>query len=236
MASFLDDLDAMLWSAAYVLLILGIAELARRGSVPRPITRKIVHIGIGTWVGPTYLLYDHQLWAVVPPLAFVLVNALSYRYGFIKSVESEKDLRHLMYPVEGQERNIGSLLYPMSVAAALFLFWEPHLRPVGLAAILVMAWGDAAAALVGRRYGRHIYRIAGHPRSLEGSLAMFGASVVGVLVAFAVLSDLPPGIWWAAGLTALGATVLEGVSRWGLDNVLVPGSAALVLLATGVAG
>lgn len=223
MTEFLDDLDAMAWSTAYVLLILGLAELARRRGVGRGVTRKIVHIGIGTWVGPTYLLYEHQLWAVIPPLAFVFVNALSYRYGLIKSVE-------------GEERNVGTLLYPLSVTLALALFWEPRLRPVGLAAILVMAWGDAAASLVGRRFGRRTYRILGHPRTLEGSLAMLVTSVGAIYASFAWLGTLPPELWVAAGAAAIGATILEGLSLWGVDNLLVPAGTAGVLLALGAVG
>ncbi len=221
-AEFMDDLGALLWSGAYVVAILSLAEVARRRGVARTVTRKIVHIGIGTWVGPTYLLYDHRLWAVVPPLLFVAVNALSYRYGLIKSVE-------------GEEKNIGSLLYPLSVALALALFWEESLRPIGLAAILVMAWGDAAASLVGRRWGRHLYRVAGHPRSLEGSAAMFLVSIAAIFAAFGWVSHLPPDLWMAAVVAAAGATLVEGVSLWGVDNFLVPAGTALVLWSWGIA-
>lgn len=221
MSTFLDDLDAMALSAAVVLAVLAVAEGARRRGIPKSVTRKIVHVGIGTWVLPTFLLFEHRLWAVVPPACFVLVNAASYRTGLIQSVEGG----------ERGARNIGTILYPISVALALGLFWNEPWPVVGAAAVLVMAWGDAAGSLVGRRFGRRHYHVAGHPRSLEGSLAVFGFGVLAILASFALLGrPLDVNVVLVALLAALAATVLEAVSLWGFDNLLVPTAVAIVLV------
>lgn len=220
MSAFLDDLDAMVISAIYVLAVIGGAEIARRRGVDRSITRKIVHVGIGTWVIPTFLLFDHRLWAVVPPACFVLVNAASFRFNLIRSVE-------------GEPANVGTILYPISVASALGLFWHADWPAVGAAAILVMAWGDAAASLVGRRYGRRIYRVMGHPRSLEGSLAMLAVGFVAILVSFVAMGmPVDQGVVLAALLASTIATGFEAVSLWGFDNALVPASVAVTLVLT----
>jgi phytol kinase len=93
-----------------------------------------------------------------------------------------------------------------------------------------MAYGDAAASLVGRRFGRHVYRVAGHPRSVEGSAAMWLVSWAAVLVAFWTFGRSPdPGLWIAAGIVAVVAAALEAVSLFGFDNLLVPLGAAGVL-------
>lgn len=220
MSAFFDDLDAMVISALYVLAVIGGAEMARRRGVDRSITRKIVHVGIGTWVIPTFLLFDHRLWAVVPPACFVIVNAASYRF-------------HLIRSVEGEPANIGTILYPISVASALGFFWHGSWPAVGAAAILVMAWGDAAASLVGRRYGRRIYRVMGHPRSLEGSLAMLGVGFAAILASFVSMGmPIDQGVVMAALAAATIATGLEAISLWGFDNILVPASVALTLVLT----
>lgn len=230
MNAFLEDLDAMVLSTFVVLAVLGIAEWARRRGIDKSVTRKIVHVGIGTWVLPTFLIFEHRLWAVVPPACFVLVNAVSYRTGFIQSVEGGEgnqpgDQTHR------NRQNIGTLLYPMSVALALGLFWPEPWPVVGAAAILVMAWGDAAGSLVGRRFGRTHYRVAGHPRSLEGSLAVFGFGVLAILASFAVLGrSLDENVVLAAVLASLGATLAEAVSLWGFDNLLVPATVAIILV------
>lgn len=218
MSAFLDDLDAMVVSAVYVLVVLGLAEWARRRGVARSTTRKIVHVGIGTWVIPTFLLFDHRLWAVIPPACFVVVNALSFRY-------------HLIRSVEGETANVGTILYPVSVACALAFFWDAPWPVVGAASILVMAWGDAAASLVGRRFGRRIYHAWGHPRSLEGSLAMLGVGFVAIVFTFFAMGrPVDAGVLLAAAAAAAIATGFEAVSLWGFDNTLVPASAAITLV------
>jgi len=213
------DLRAVLLSGVWVVLVLGAAEWARRAGIARATSRKIVHIGIGTWIVPTYLLFETRWWAVAPALGFVLLNAASFRYGWIKSVESG-------------ERNVGTILYPASVALLLALTFGTH-RAIGAAGVLAMTYGDAAASLLGRRWGRHRYHIAGHPRSYEGSLAMFGISWVAMLAAFAVLGPAPDGgVVLATAIAALLVTLLEAGSLWGVDNALVPlgGAACLYLL------
>lgn len=218
MNAFLDDLDAMIISSVYVLTILALAEFARRRGVERSITRKIVHVGIGTWVIPTFLLFEHQLWAVIPPACFVLVNAASHRF-------------HLIRSVEGESANVGTILYPISVASAIGLFWYDTWPVVGASAILVMAWGDAAASLIGRRFGRRIYRIFDHPRTLEGSAAMLVVGWIAILASFAAMGHtIDSGVMTAALAAAAIATGAEAISLWGFDNALVPATVAITLV------
>ena len=151
------------------------------------------------WIVPTFLLFEHQLWAVLPAATFVLVNASRWQFGWIRSME-------------GERRNIGVILYPLSTALALGLFWTAPSPVVGSAAILVMCWGDAAAAIVGRRWGKTHYVVLDHQRSLEGSAAMFCASTVAVLVSFSAFgAPVDSGVVVAALITALAATLVEAL-------------------------
>ena len=92
-------------------------------------------------------------------------------------------------------------------------------------ALMVLAVGDPTAALIGRRFGR--IRLV-HGRSLEGSLAFFGAGVLmalaGLLIYYPMLS------WWTlaalAGFGALCGAVAELFSRRIDDNLSIPVSAA----------
>jgi dolichol kinase len=104
---------------------------------------------------------------------------------------------------------------------------------VGSAAILVMCWGDAAAAIVGRRWGKTHYLVLDHQRSLEGSAAMFCASTIAVLASFyAFGAPVDSGVFIAALITALAATLIDAVCPWGLDNLLVPATVAVTLVLT----
>ena len=80
---------------------------------------------------------------------------------------------------------------------------------MGMTAIIL---GDFAAALVGRRFGRHRF---GGNRSWEGSLAFLVAATIPVFL----IPGLPVGIGIAA---ALLATFVEAFSRVIDDNLSVP--------------
>lgn len=84
--------------------------------------------------------------------------------------------------------------------------------PAAAAGMVTIIFGDTAAALVGRRWGRHRYR---GNRSVEGSLAFFLAASFGVWMV--------PGVSLLLGTAAaLLATVVEGCSRTVDDNLTVP--------------
>lgn len=220
LSTFRDDLGAIVISAAYVLAVIAVAEVLRRRGVAREHTRKIVHVAVGMWIIPTYLLFRHQFWAAVPPAGFVVINGLSWQYGWMRSTE-------------GERRNIGTVFFPLSTALALALFWTPPWPVVGASAILVMAWGDAAAAILGRRFGRTQYRVLDHQRSLEGSLAMVVASLAAILVSFAAFgAPIDGGVIAAAALAAVLATLVEAVCPFGLDNLLIPATVASTLFLT----
>jgi len=219
-ASLQQDLGAIAMSGAYVLGVIAIAELFRKRGVAREHTRKIIHVGIGMWVIPTFMLFDHRVWAVAPAAAFVLFNYLAWQFGWVRSME-------------GERRNVGTILYPLSTALALALFWTPPWPVVGASSILVMCWGDAAAAIVGRRFGRTHYVVLDHRRSLEGSLAMVVMSVAAILVCFAAFgAPIGSGVVLAACIASVVASAIEAVCPNGLDNLLVPASVAVTLVIT----
>jgi dolichol kinase len=83
--------------------------------------------------------------------------------------------------------------------------------PAAAAGMVFIILGDTAAALVGRRWGRHKF---GH-KSYEGSAAFFVCAAVGA----AILPGIPLG-WGLAA--ALLATLVEATSGLIDDNVSVP--------------
>ena len=110
-----------------------------------------------------------------------------------------------------------------SLAAMLIARGEPVI--VG-AAIGSLAFGDAAAALVGKTFGKR--KILGGQKSLEGSLACFAVSY-----AVTIGVGVRPG---AALASALAASVVELLPTTGFfnDNLWTPVAAATVLRMFGV--
>ena len=103
----------------------------------------------------------------------------------------------------------------------------------------VYAWGvgDAFAALVGKRFGKHKIRwkyADGH-KSVEGSLAMFFCSVVSVFVVLLIRGGLSgPLCFGIAVAAAVVCTAAEMCAKNGLDTVICPicAMAVIVPLAT----
>lgn len=214
----MEDWIALLASFLYVFAAIGVAEGLRRWrGYSVDFTRKFIHIAVGMWAYGTVLLFKSRGWAIIPPLAFVAINALSHWRGTFKAMET------------GEKWKLGTVYFPLAFAAIIWLLWErPELL---IASLMPMTWGDALAAVAGRRIGKHRYTIVGNTRSLEGSAVMFLAGWAMTFAPLALTGYIPLGI--AAGVaaaTALAATIVEAVSPWGIDNLTVPAVSAVVLV------
>ena len=65
--TFRQDLVAFLVSGVYVVFVIALAEVLRkRVGMPQELTRKVVHVGIGMWIVPTYLIFENVFWAAMP--------------------------------------------------------------------------------------------------------------------------------------------------------------------------
>lgn len=115
----------------------------------------------------------------------------------------------------------GDFFFPMSAIALVFLAnskWEFATM------VLVLGLADAAAALVGKRYGQSSsYVIFGQRKSLAGSIAFYALTFC-IVGGFMLLhgSELS-----AAGLGTLLwisfiLTITENLGVYGSDNLLIP--------------
>jgi dolichol kinase len=212
------DWLALIASFLYVFAAIGIAEGLRKWrGYGVDFTRKFIHIAVGMWAYGTVLLFERRTFAIIPPLAFVGINGLSHARGTFKAMET------------GEKENLGTIYFPVAFAAIIWLLWgRPHLV---VASLMPMTWGDAMAAVIGRRFGKRRYTVLGSARSLEGSVAMFLFGWVTTFVALALMA--PEGLGLArammiSAVMALGAAVVEAASPWGLDNLMVPAASMLM--------
>jgi phytol kinase len=227
----LKDDEGMNWwgvvlSFLYVFLFIGVAQLLlTRGRMSAAVTRKVVHIGVAHWWLLAMVFFDRWQFAIIGPVAFILINLASYLIRLFPAMEHEK-----------RSRNLGTIYFPISLAAAVLLTWAgPVPIWVGAVAILVMGWGDGLASLVGEHTGGPSVTIFGNTKSLAGSLTMFVAATL-VAWFFIRLFATPEFLIFDANLSPFGsiiitaasvglvATVVEAVTPFGLDNLTVPGT------------
>ncbi len=202
--------------------------------IPANLSRKFLHIMIGNFIFiiPFFTLRTFPLsfpFFVASP--FVLVT-------FVFSPLSPVDLSGKfsgLAEVTGGGHKFGLLLYAVSYSIlALFFSRNSYIIAAG---VLPMAYGDAAASLVGQKIGRHKYNVFG-TKSFEGSLAMFGICISGLMACFMFFSffySLSIVNWALASLGAAAlATACEALTPKGFDNLTVPlFSAAVFLLLIG---
>ncbi|MGF1482153.1 MAG: diacylglycerol/polyprenol kinase family protein [Cyanophyceae cyanobacterium] len=210
-----------LWfSLSLVFLYLGslilLAEtLNRLTAADAELTRKVVHIGTGNVI---LLAWWLQIPAWVGIGAAVMASAtalLSYFVPILPSINSVG------------RQSLGTFFYAVSIGILVAWFWSIHRPEYAAIGILTMTWGDGMAAVVGQRFGKHLYHVLGITKSWEGSLTMAAVSllVTGVIL---VAVDQPLGTVSTVSLAvAVIATGLEAFSKLGIDNLTVPlGSAA----------
>ncbi len=195
------------------------AQALRRESYRKAIHVASIALPLLVWLVPRSL----ALALLVPTALLALVidwarlRFRGPRYLFLRRTRTLLRAR--------ERRGFAGATY-MAVAYALALLLFP--KPIAVAAMLYNGLGDAAAALIGRRWGRHrIWR----GKSLEGAAAalsvtlLVGLAIPGVPVVGAIagalaatlreLADLPPddNLWvtLGGGVGAWGGTVLLGV-------------------------
>ena len=190
-------------------LVLAAEGLNRLTDTHGEFTRKIVHIGSGNVVLLAWWLQIPTTIGIGAAIVAGIIALLSYSVPILPSLNSVG------------RKSLGTFFYAVSFGVLFACFWTkyPEFTVMG---ILIMAWGDGLAAVVGQRFGQHPYEIFGGKKSLEGSLTMF---LVSFLMAGLILSSTqgnPLSSWGIALVVAMVATGLESFSWLGIDNLLVP--------------
>jgi phytol kinase len=171
-------------------------------------SRKLVHIGTGPVVLIAWGFAIDRLIALPVAAVVTLAAALNHRLRLLPGIE---DINRHSY---------GTIAYGASITLLFALLWPSQAQAVA-AGVLVMAFGDGLAGLVGPLVPSPRWQVLGQTRSLAGTATM-GLSSTAVLFAVAALhpATAPP----ALAMVAIGAlaTMLEQWGTAGVDNLTVP--------------
>ncbi len=197
-----------------VLIVFGLLVLNEwwwRGRTHGEISRKLIHISVGSFVAfwPYFLTWQQiELLSV----AFIVVILLSQKLKLFKAIHSV------------QRPTWGEVYFAVSVGLIAIMTHTPAIYAV---ALLHMSLADGMAAIIGVKYGsKSAYQIFGFRKSLAGSAAFFSVSII-LLVAFALNQNI--ALTPLLLVVALGATAIENVAVRGLDNLVIPIFIALAL-------
>ena len=177
-------------------------------------SRKSVHVvmGIGCCAFPWIFAHPTPVWilaalATAPILALRLIPPVRAAFGNV--------LHGISRP------SYGEILFAPAVAAVFHLSGGNvilHLIPV-----LILTLADAAGAMAGTRWGKHIYASGGGLKSIEGSGSFLLVAFASILIPLLLLSPTPTAnaILIALILATL-AMMAEGFSDRGFDNIVLP--------------
>jgi len=207
---------------AFVLTIIAVSltlltaeYLARRTKMHPELTRKFVHMVVGSFVAfwPFFLTWRQ---IEILSAAFLLVILISIKLTFFKSIHTTP------------KRAVGEISFAVVIGLLAFLSGS---KWIFMAAMLNLAIGDAMAAIIGLLWGgKNQYKVFGKTKSVAGTAAFFIVSLL-IMGLYVSLSSDTANIT-ALFLVPLLATATENVAVHGTDNLIMPILIALLLSST----
>lgn len=194
------------------LILVGAEYLSRLRNIHAELTRKMVHVAVGTFVAfwPFFLTWRQiQLLS----LAFFIVICISIRLNIFRSIHAVKRgiTGELLFAV------VIGLLAIISTNEWVFMAAMLHLSIAdGLAAIIGLGWGD-----------RNSYKVLGRTKSIAGSAAFLVTSFI-ILAVYGLFAGSSTSFITLLWLPFV-ATAAENIAVQGTDNLVMPLLIAIVL-------
>lgn len=220
-------------AAMIILYLIPMALLALTArkliKIPDELFRKILHfILLGTYI-PLIISFENGWMAsgfsalfitVLYPL-LTLAEKLPAFASFINQRRS------------GEIRNSMILAFSMMALSALVCWGFLGDRYLVLACVYAWGVGDAFAALIGKKFGRHKIKMkfADHKKSMEGSAAFLVTSSIAVWIVLLIRGGIGAfGCMLIAVAAATAAMFVELCTKDGYDTFTCPAAAMVVIL------
>lgn len=214
----------------YIVCVVILALIARFINVPKEVFRKTLHLIL--ILSLLFFLYAFENWwlAALASLAFMVIAYLAISLA-------EKTIKRFSEYIH--ERNTGEIRSSLVLAFLMFALmiaigWG-WLGEKWLVIACVFAWGfgDGAAALVGKKFGKRKIKSPGADghKTVEGTVTMFLVSFVTVLLILLLNAKFAWYGYLIVSLVAAAVTAtVELYTKNGYDTVTCPIAAAVVIL------
>ncbi len=172
--------------------------------------RKIIHIGIGPLIPFAKFLDINQTSALYFTALVSVLTLINYKSKLFPTIE------------DVDRKSYGTLFYCLSLFILIYFFWNKD--PTSLfAGFFIMTFGDGLAGLIGKNSQSKSWLVLNQKKSFFGTMTMFIASL---LVVFSLSYFQKYSLNINIFTIAFISTVLEQFSILGIDNFIVPISAA----------
>lgn len=213
MTDVLTHTSSLVVIGGWIALLLTLSVISRRlWPKQRELSRKIVHIGTGPIIPMAWWLQIPASLAIPVAAVVTLAALINHKWRLFAAVE------------DIQRNSYGTVAYALSITILLKLFWPTQAAAV-CAGVMVMAFGDGLAGLIGARVNSPRWILFNQTKSVAGTLTMAIVSMA-VLIGLNMISTNPVDPLRLVAVTCL-AVGLEQISSWGVDNFSVPIAVAL---------
>lgn len=213
----------------FIIAASSMLTLRRLIRIPDELFRKLLHLILLFSYIPFAFAFEtwwrSVLLTVILELVIYPLLALAERLPFFSSFVNER--KH------GEFKHSLLLAFSMLAVCNTVCWGILNDRYLGLACMYAWGFGDAFAALIGKRFGRHRihWKFADRNKSVEGSAAMFLTSAIAVACVLLSHNHLSAAAYLIIPPVASAATTLvEMVSKDGMDTVFCPTAAMLVMI------
>ena len=176
----------------------------------KEIVRKIIHIGIGPLIPIAQFLKINQNSALIFTGIVSLMVFTNYNYKLFPTIE------------DVERKSYGTLFYCLSLFILIYLYWNKDSTSL-IAGFFIMTFGDGLAGLIGKNFQSKSWIFFNQKKSFIGTVTMFITSFI-VVFGLSYFQRYPFNINLIT--ISLISTVLEQFSIFGIDNLIVPISAA----------
>ncbi len=176
----------------------------------KEVFRKIVHIGIGPLIPFAKLLEIDQNSALYFTGLIFSLTFLNYRYKLFPTIE------------DVDRKSYGTLFYCLSLFILIFIYWDKDPNAL-IAGFFIMTFGDGFAGLVGKNFKSNSWFLLKQKKSLYGTITMLITSLT-IVFGVSYFQNYAFNINFFT--IAIISTFLEQFSIFGIDNLIVPITAA----------